>query len=37
MGLDDSKWHCFCNSKYDPATGVTTVFKKPYVKIIPDA
>jgi adenylylsulfate reductase subunit A len=37
MGLDDSKWKCFCNSTFDPATGVTTVFKKPYIKIIPDA
>jgi succinate dehydrogenase/fumarate reductase flavoprotein subunit len=21
MGLDDTKWKCFVNSKYDPATG----------------
>ncbi len=35
MGLDDSKWKCFCNSKYDPATGETTIFKKPYYQIIP--
>jgi adenylylsulfate reductase subunit A len=36
MGLDDSTWKCFVNSKYDPATGKTTVFKKPYIQIIPD-
>ena len=35
LGLDDSKWKCFCNSKYDPATGETTIFKKPYYQIIP--
>jgi len=36
-GLDDSKWKCFVNSKYDPATKETKVFKRPYYKIIPDA
>ena len=36
MGLDDSTWKCFVNSKFDPATGKTTVFKKPYYQIIPD-
>ena len=36
MGLDDSKWKCFVNSKYDPATGETKIFKKPYYQIIPD-
>ncbi|MFZ5425618.1 MAG: adenylyl-sulfate reductase subunit alpha [Thermodesulfobacteriota bacterium] len=36
-GLDDSKWKCFVNSKYDPATKETKVFKRPYVQIIPDA
>ena len=36
MGLDDSVWKCFVNSKFDPATGKTTVFKKPYYQIIPD-
>jgi len=36
-GLDDSKWKCFVNSKYDPATKETAVFKRPYIKIIPDA
>lgn len=34
-GLDDSKWHCFVNSKYDPVTKETKVFKRPYVQIIP--
>lgn len=37
MGLDDSKWKCFVNSKYDPKTGETTIFKKPYYQIIPTA
>ena len=35
MGLDDSKWKCFVNSKYDVKTGKTHVFKKPYYQIIP--
>ncbi|MHC1791578.1 adenylyl-sulfate reductase subunit alpha [Solidesulfovibrio sp.] len=37
LGLDDTKWKCFCNSKYDPATKETKVFKKTYYQIIPDA
>ena len=36
MGLDDSKWKCFVNSRFDPATGETKVFKKAYYQIIPD-
>lgn len=36
MGLDDDKWKCFVNSKYDPKNGVTTFFKRPYIQIIPD-
>ncbi|BBD08782.1 adenylyl-sulfate reductase subunit alpha [Desulfovibrio ferrophilus] len=36
MGLDDAKWHCFVNSKYDPEKGETAIFKKPYYQIIPD-
>ncbi len=36
MGLYDDKWKCFVNSKFDPATGKTTIFKKPYYQIIPD-
>ena len=36
MGLDDSKWKCFVNSKFDPASGKTTIFKKPYYQIIPE-
>jgi len=36
MGLDDSKWKCFTNSKYDPKKGETAIFKKPYYQIIPD-
>ena len=36
LGLDDSKWKCFCNSKYDPAKGETTIFKVPYIQVIPD-
>jgi adenylylsulfate reductase subunit A len=35
MGLDDAKWKCFVNSKYDPATGLTEIFKKHYYQIIP--
>ncbi|WP_428565006.1 MAG: adenylyl-sulfate reductase subunit alpha [Solidesulfovibrio sp. DCME] len=37
LGLDDSKWKCFVNSKYNPATKETQVFKKAYYQIIPDA
>ncbi|WP_461210112.1 adenylyl-sulfate reductase subunit alpha [Desulfocurvus sp. DL9XJH121] len=36
LGLDDSKWKCFVNSKYDPEKGETAIFKKPYYQIIPD-
>ena len=36
MGLDDDTWKCFVNSKYNPATGETKIFKKPYYQIIPD-
>jgi adenylylsulfate reductase, subunit A len=36
LGLDDSKWKCFVNSKYDPEKKETTIFKKPYIQIIPD-
>ncbi|NLW81887.1 MAG: adenylyl-sulfate reductase subunit alpha [Desulfovibrionales bacterium] len=36
MGLDDSKWKCFVNSKFNPATGETVIFKKNYYQIIPD-
>ncbi len=36
MGLDDKKWKCFVNSRYDPEKGETTFFKKPYIQIIPD-
>ncbi len=36
LGLDDSKWKCFVNSKYDPATKETKVFKKAYYQIIPE-
>ncbi len=35
LGLDDSKWKCFVNSKYDPTKGETAIFKKPYYQIIP--
>jgi len=37
MGLDDAKWRCFVNSKYDPDKGTMTLFKKPYIQLIPDA
>jgi adenylylsulfate reductase subunit A len=36
MALDDSKWKCFVNSKYDPEKGETKVFKKPYYQVIPN-
>jgi adenylylsulfate reductase subunit A len=36
LGLDDSKWKCFVNSKYDPAKGETKIFKKAFYQIIPD-
>ena len=36
MGLDDSKWKCFVNSKYDVKGKKTDIFKKPYYQIIPD-
>ncbi len=36
LGLDDAKWRCFVNSKYDPKSGETKIFKKPYYQIIPE-
>ncbi|WP_320173489.1 adenylyl-sulfate reductase subunit alpha [Maridesulfovibrio sp.] len=36
MGLDDSKWKCFVNSKYDVEKGETVIFKKAYHQIIPN-
>ena len=36
MALDDTKWKCFVNSRFDPKTGETKVFKKAYYQIIPD-
>jgi len=36
LGLDDSKWKCFCNSKYDVVKKETTIFKRPYYQIIPE-
>jgi adenylylsulfate reductase subunit A len=36
MGLDDAKWKCFVNSKFNPATGETNIFKRHYYQIIPD-
>ncbi|MBF0225928.1 MAG: adenylyl-sulfate reductase subunit alpha [Desulfobacterales bacterium] len=35
-GQDDANWFCFVNSKYDPSAKKWDVFKKEYVKIIPD-
>ena len=35
-GQDDENWFCFVNSKYDPKAGTWDVFKKDYIKIIPD-
>ena len=36
LGIDDSKWRCFVNSKYNPETKEITLFKRPYIQIIPD-
>ena len=36
MGIDDAAWKCFVNSRFDPATGETKVFKRAYYQIIPD-
>ena len=35
-GQDDENWFCFVNSKYDPKAATWDVFKKDYIKIIPD-
>jgi adenylylsulfate reductase subunit A len=35
-GQDDENWFAFVNSKYDPKAGTWDVFKRDYVKIIPD-
>ncbi|MFH2047012.1 MAG: adenylyl-sulfate reductase subunit alpha [Pseudomonadota bacterium] len=35
-GQDDANWFCFVNSKYDPAKKEWDVFKRDYIKIIPD-
>jgi adenylylsulfate reductase, subunit A len=35
-GQDDENWFAFVNSKYDPKAGTWDVFKKEYIKIIPD-
>ncbi len=34
--LNDKEWGCFANSSYNPETGETTFFKRPYVQVIPD-
>ena len=36
MPLDDSKWKCFVNSRFDPEKGETKLFKRAYYQIIPD-
>jgi adenylylsulfate reductase subunit A len=35
-GQDDENWFCFVNSKFDPEKKAWDVFKKDYIKIIPD-
>jgi len=35
-GQDDENWFCFVNSKYDPKAETWDIFKKDYIKIIPD-
>jgi adenylylsulfate reductase subunit A len=34
--IDDSEWKCFVNSRYDPTSGKTEIFKKACLRIIPD-
>ena len=34
---DDENWFCFVNSKFDPKEQKWDIFKKDYIKIIPDA
>ena len=36
LEINDEEWKCFTNSKYDPETGETKFFKRPYIQIIPD-
>ncbi len=36
MGINDDEWFCFVNSKYDPDKGETTLFKRPYIQVIPE-
>ena len=36
-GQDDENWFCFVNSKYDSKEQKWDIFKKDYIKIIPDA
>lgn len=35
-GLNDDEWKCFTNSAYNPETGETKFFKRPYIQVIPD-
>ncbi|MBW2567940.1 MAG: adenylyl-sulfate reductase subunit alpha [Deltaproteobacteria bacterium] len=35
-GQDDENWFCFTESKYDPKAATWEMFKRDYVKIIPD-
>jgi adenylylsulfate reductase subunit A len=35
-GQDDKNWFCFVNSKFDPKAQKWDIFKKDYIKIIPD-
>ena len=35
-GQDDENWFCFTNSKYDPKEQKWDLFKRDYIKIIPD-
>jgi adenylylsulfate reductase subunit A len=34
--MDDAGWKCFVNSRRDPASGETVLFRRPCRKIIPD-
>jgi adenylylsulfate reductase subunit A len=34
--LNDAEWHCFVNSRHDPASGKTALFRRPCLRLIAD-
>ncbi|MGB6442327.1 MAG: adenylyl-sulfate reductase subunit alpha [Thermoplasmata archaeon] len=32
--VDDTDWHCFVNSKFDPTTGAWSIFRRPYHAVL---